>query len=194
MSGLVAVLSPAQQVQVIDERIKPRLREIKLCEKVSQLMFDENCGDGVKSFSDVSLKLSGKELYAGEHSRELTDPILDSGIAMIRVMVQLLGMSVDRNGNFYAYDPKDGDIVMSSFHLTRLPLHIKASDYLSTEETEALKLAVINGNKGVAHLTIHEAKSIPLDQLSLACRVVTRLVEEHLMTPISIRETESTVS
>ncbi|MDN3685510.1 hypothetical protein QW180_25985 [Vibrio sinaloensis] len=60
--------------------------------------------------------MSGKELYAGEHSRELTDPILDSGIAMIRVMVQLLGISVDKkNSNFYAYDPKDGDIVMSSF-------------------------------------------------------------------------------
>ncbi|MHC8470603.1 hypothetical protein [Plesiomonas shigelloides] len=194
MSNVIAVLSPAEQIQVINERIKPRLREIKLCEKVSQLMYDENCADGVKSFSDASLKLNSTELYAGEHSRELTDPILDSGIAMIRVMLQLLGMSVDKNGNFYAYTPKDGDIVMSSFNLERLPLHTRASDYLSTQESAALKLAVINGNKGVAHLTIHETKSIPLNQLSLACRVITRLVEEYLMAPISNREPESTVS
>ncbi|QUM85461.1 hypothetical protein [Moritella sp. 28] len=180
----VAELSSLERVNVINERIKPRLREIELCGKVSQFMFDNNCHDGVASFTKASFTLNGEEFYSGEHSRQLTDPILDSGIAMVRVMLQLLGVSVDKNNNFFAYDPKPGDIVMSSFGLVRLPLHNKPLDYLSNNEIMVLKLAALNGNKGVAHLTIHETKSIPLDQLSTACQTIIKLVEKHLVNPI----------
>ena len=188
MAILTVVLSKTDYINIIENRIIPRMREIDLCGRVSEHMFNTNCHDGIKSFKSVSLKLNEQEFYTNMHSRQITDPVLDSGIAMVRVMLQFLGVSVHFDGHYKEYKHKNGNIILQSFGREKLVLANNADNYvfktLSESEIEAIRITGVNGNKGVAHLTIHETKSIPLNTLALACSAMIKLLNFRLIKPI----------
>ncbi|EJS4061504.1 hypothetical protein BBM86_22700 [Vibrio parahaemolyticus] len=177
-----------KQSEVINQRVIPRMREIDLCGKVSKHMLDSDCFDGVKSFSTASLNLGGVEFYSGVHSRQLTDPILDTGITMIRAMLQFFHVGVHVSGNFQRYKGHhDGNIVIDSFQIQKPDRNPDSSNYLwqclDSSEIEALRIVAINGNKGVAHLTEHRTVSISLAQLSEASFAINKLLNHWLVKP-----------
>tara|TARA_R110001583_G_C5444218_1_gene390188 strand:- start:15 stop:602 length:588 start_codon:yes stop_codon:yes gene_type:complete len=180
-----AVFSQIDYIHIIENRIIPRMREIELCGRVSEHMFNKNLDDGIKSFQLASLKLEEQEFYTNVHSRQITDPILDSGIAMVRVMLQFLGVSVHFLGHFNPYKHSDGNIILQSFGRENLVLTNSEHNYvfriLSADEIEAIRITGVNGNKGVAHLTIHETKSIPLNTLAIACSAMIKLLNFWLI-------------
>lgn len=189
MSEFAVISNEIDRKNTVQSRIVSRMREIDLCARVSKHMFDNDCSDGVKSFPEASLKLGGTEFYSNAHSRQLTDPILDSGIGMVRAMLQFVGFTVNTHGEFKRYsNTKPTDIIVESFGVAKLIRDSEAENYvfkgLTGSEIDAIRLTALNGNKGVAHLTIHETKSIPLDQLSEACFAMNKVLNNWLVKPI----------
>ncbi|WP_318409175.1 hypothetical protein [Photobacterium leiognathi] len=178
-----------KQKEVINTRIIPRMREIDLCAKVSKHMLENDCYDGVQSFATASLILGDKEFYSSIHSRQLTDPILDSGIVMVRAMLQFFHVSAKPEGKFQRYGShQDGNIVIDSFGIPKPIRDPDVNNYLwkciNESEKEALAVVAINGNKGVAHLTEHKTVSISISQLSEACFAMNKLLNFWLVKPI----------
>lgn len=181
--------SVEEQIEVINKRIIPRMREIDLCAKVSKHMLESDCYDGVKSFASASLTLGDKEFYSSIHSRQITDPILDSGIMMVRAMLQFFHVSVKPDGEFKQYGShQDGNIVIDSFGIAKPIRDPNAINFLwkciNDSEKKALAVVAMNGNKGVAHLTEYKTISIPLSQLSEACFAMNKLLNFWLINPI----------
>jgi len=178
-----------ERVDVINHRVIPRMREIDLCGKVSKYMQDNNCFDGTKSFSSASFKLTDEEFYSSIHSRQLTDPVLDTGITMVRAMLQFFHVGIHKDGHMQPYKGHhDGNIVIQSFQIEKPIRNPDAINFLfkclTPSEIESIRVTAMNGNKGVAHLTIHKTASIPLNQLSDACFAMNKLLNYWLVNPI----------
>lgn len=178
-----------KQVEVINQRVIPRMREIDLCGKVSKHMLESDCYDGVESFQSASLSLGDEEFYSGIHSRQLTDPILDTGITMVRAMLQFFHVGVHMDGYLQPYKShRNGNIVINSFQIPKPTRNPHISNYLwkclNDSQVEAIRSVAINGNKGVAHLTEHKTVSISIVQLSEACFAMNKLLNFWLVKPI----------
>jgi len=171
-------------VDAVNNRILPRLREISLCAKISQAMFNSN-----ESFNNTTFELDSLKISVGSDHRALTDPILDTGITMVRVMVQFLGYTVSNQDlSLKPYSSKVDDITIESLNLPKPSKNPSDADFifasLTQAEIDAVKKVTVKTNNGVAHLTINETRTIGLDELALACTSIQKIVQRVVLNPL----------
>ncbi|MET2901564.1 hypothetical protein ABXV22_25195 [Vibrio rotiferianus] len=178
------------KITTVNERIKPRLKEISLCGVVSQKMYDS--GEG---FDSAVFQLGDLSIDVQSDHRDLTDPILDTGITMVRVMVQFLGYTVkdtDDGVILREYGARSDDLTIESFGLDKPSDSPESDSYifnsLTTEEITAIQNVTLKTNNGVAHLTINKTQDIGLDELALACQSILKLMKSMLLEPLSISD------
>lgn len=182
--------SDEDKITTVNNRIKPRLKEISLCGVVSKKMFDSS-----ETFENAEFKLGDLSIDVGSDHRDLTDPILDTGITMVRVMVQFLGYTVkvtDSGSILQEYSARPDDLTIESFGLGKPSKESESDNYifksLTDEEVTAIKNVTLKTNNGVAHLTINKTQDIGLDELALACTSILKLMKTMLLEPLSINE------
>ncbi|MBY7662517.1 hypothetical protein JFJ08_17660 [Vibrio atlanticus] len=178
------------KLEAINARVAPRLRELYLCAKISEHM---SLND--ESFDSTSLSIGSLDLNFGTEHRSLTDPILDSGITMVRVMIQFLGFTIwPSDRELHEPTVRENNVVIESFGLSKLSPDPADPAYifngLTSEEVGAITETVLKTNDGVAHLTANPTKNISLEQLALACRAVIKVINKQLLVPLGFDEIE----
>lgn len=173
--------SQDEMIKAIAGRIKPRLKEISLCGVVSKKMYESK-----EVFDNSIFELGDLKINVGADHRDLTDPIIDTGITMVRVMIQFLGYTViPENLTLRPYAARKNDITIESFGLALPSGDKEGEDYifdiLKEEEVNAVVEVLMKTNNGVAHLTVNETKSIELNVLALACESVLKLIKHRLL-------------
>lgn len=181
------IYTSREEIEVaVSDRIKPRLKEVLLCGKVSRKMFDSK-----ETFDKAAFELGDLKVNFGANHRDLTDPIIDTGIMMVRVMIQFLGFTVKLEDlSLQQYSARANDVTIKSFGLPLPSSDESSEEYifnaLNKDEINAIKLVAIKTNNGVAHLTVNETKTIGLDVLALACESILKVIEKKLLEPLKI--------
>ncbi len=159
--------------KILEDRLKYRMQELHLCSQVSLLK-------SKTTISTAKLELNDQNRFIYENTRALTDPIFDSGIAMCRVLLEFMGFRVDQNKTFQEKNNyKPDDLKITDLGLKQ-PTDKQIFDSLKPKEIKALQNTVFLANKGVAHLTRIETKSIDLLDLSIACTVMISIINQHI--------------
>ncbi|MEZ9218892.1 hypothetical protein [Vibrio cyclitrophicus] len=179
-----------EKLDAINSRIAPRLRELYLCAKVSEHMSLNS-----ESFESTNMSIGSLDFDFGTEHRSLTDPILDSGITMVRVMIQFLGFTIwPSDRELHRPTVRENNVVIESFGLPQLSSDPSDANYifngLSIDEIEAITETVLKTNDGVAHLTANQTKDISLQDLALACHAIIKVVNCKLVIPLGLEKIE----
>lgn len=135
----------------------------------------------------------GEMLVLDDANALLTNPIIESGFIYCRVLLEFLGIKLERMTGLLKQTAmkkegtKSGDICISDFALPKITVEQATTGFAFAPPDRidaALRLVIVNANKSVAHLTSGPALPATFPDLELACRVVVCLVVRHLYVPL----------
>jgi hypothetical protein len=176
-------LNDQQKEILLKDRIPPRMAEVYLCGFMARLL--------IRSGGEPPATLTIADRVSCEFAslKELTDPILDTGIMMCRVLMDFLGISSRRqpepDGSLeqLAKPKYPDDMTLLNFGMPFISLNQAIQGYppyTSDRIEKALLRTLRTANRGIGHLTPILARTLDLEDLDIACQTVVGLVNRHL--------------
>jgi hypothetical protein len=170
-------LTGQEKKSLLEDRIYHRMAEVNLCANMAQLLASYGRDRHAK------LMLDGRAAYESPSLKELSDPVIDTGIVMCRVLMEFLGVRC-RNGVLLQVRTQQADDVsMADFGLPFVTPDKVAQGYPGLppiDVSEAMVATLSAANKGIGHLTRVPARKLDLLYLEVACRSVLSLMNRHL--------------
>lgn len=168
---------------LLDDRIYFRMEEVAVCGFTARLLLRHG-GE-----HRVALNIGHEARYEFCSLRQLSNPILDTGIMMCRVLTEFLGLKfspkpVPTGKLVFLTTPKYAtDINLFSLigrFITMEDVNNSHKTFNADDAEKALFRTLRAANQGIGHLTPTLARDLDLTDLDLACQVVMTLVNDHL--------------
>jgi hypothetical protein len=183
--GILATynLDPAEMEFLLKDRIPARMAEVHLSGFMARLLIKYG-GD-----PQVTLKIADQATYDLVSLKVLSDPILDTGIMMCRVLMEFLGIKWVRSsapkGRLVRISGSKfpDDLKLTSFGPQLISLNQVRQGYpnCTPDQIEKSLLHTLStANRGIGHLTPIKARELSLEDLEISCQAVFTLVNRHL--------------
>ncbi|HEX9916586.1 MAG TPA: hypothetical protein VGB16_02515 [candidate division Zixibacteria bacterium] len=181
-------MNKQEQQGWLDEHIPYRLQAIVSLRWVCELLVSENYPTSVKLYFD------NQEVLSNNSFRFLTNPMLEIGTIYCRVLLEFLGLSLNK-GNRQLIERSSShsdDIRIEDFGLKPLTRKevFKAPMGRPEEIEEACIYTISAANKAVVHLTRGFYDKTGIGRLHRCSFVVPWLICEYLYKPLNLPDPE----
>jgi hypothetical protein len=173
-------MNEAEKEEMLKEHIPYRLTSIDGLRFVCEILLQH--GDS----ANVRLYFDDRRVLATPSCRLLTNPVLEVGAIYCRVLLEFLGIGLERRTGRLKEKSRakrqDGDIWIEDFGLKRVSVaQVRSAGTGKPDEVEeACVDAILTAHRAVAHLTYGLPGRPELGRLRTGAYTVLRLVEEHL--------------
>lgn len=170
-------LTEQEKKSLLEDRIYHRMAEVNLCATMAKLLLISGRD------RQVMLMLDGQAAYQSPSLKELSDPVIDTGIIMCRVLMEFLGVRCRNSALLQVKTQQADDVSMRDFGLPFITPDEVAQGHpelAPVDVTQAMIETLGAANKGIGHLTRIPARKLDLWCLDVACLSVLNLMGRHL--------------
>ena len=168
------------EVAILDDHIPYRLTNIDGMRWACELLHPGPTKE------QILLTFAGRKVVSGT-PRCITNPLIETGAISCRVMLEFLGIGLDRNGALVEVAVrKPDDITIERFGVPRVVL-ADLNAYAGSERDAVHRACIATihmANKAVAHFTIAPIDRLGFERLLLCGKTIVDLVEQHLYAKI----------
>jgi hypothetical protein len=168
--------------RLLRESIPERLAELHGCARIIEAFEGQ-----AKRGGSASIRLKGRTIKCTPARTIVLWPFLDTAIITSRVLLNLLGIGINKSGTGLVAHPKpkeDTDAWMGDFNLRPIGIDEACKNHADLAKPEAQKLLILTlnaANKGIGHLTDKSTRDmISRKNVARACDIVIQLVNRHV--------------
>jgi len=171
-------MDQSQQEEFLTDHIPYRLRSVELLCVVCVARLSGASPQRVEILFDSIPFLTSNSIGL------IANPFLEVGLMFGRVLLEFLGIKLDRQGQLVPRMRREAtDVVIEDLDGLRA-IPIDALDQVPLAQADAVRRSIVSliatSHKGVAHLTFDATHRPTLQELHLASQVVPWLVCEHV--------------